>query len=134
MSLLSGLVQDSPINSKTFLEKKRSRLLEDFRFVKQNRWQVSISNINILSRNNLLPGLSLIDIIGHAMEFAEDQHGSRFIQQKLETASRQEKEDTFEVIHIYIKVKPHANLRKCLYFVVVVLLLSTKAFYFIRGP
>ena len=60
--------------------KKISRLLEDF-------------------RNNLLTGLSLSDLTGHVMEFAEDQHGSRFIQQKLETASKQEKESIFNVSH-----------------------------------
>ena len=48
-------------------------------------------------RNNLLPGLSLGDLTGHVMEFAEDQHGSRFIQQKLETAGKQEKENIFKV-------------------------------------
>jgi len=72
-----GLAQSSLLMNKTFSEKKRSSLLEDF-------------------RNNLLPGLSLSDLVGHVMEFAEDQHGSRFIQQKLETASKQEKENIFK--------------------------------------
>uniref|UniRef100_A0A1I8IZ03 PUM-HD domain-containing protein n=1 Tax=Macrostomum lignano TaxID=282301 RepID=A0A1I8IZ03_9PLAT len=56
----------------------RSRLLEDFR---QNR----------------LPNLSLKDLVaaGHVVEFALDQHGSRFIQQKLESASLQEKTQVF---------------------------------------
>jgi hypothetical protein len=35
------------------------------------------------------------DIIGHVAEFCGDQHGSRFIQQKLETATDDEKEAIF---------------------------------------
>eukprot|EP00727_Mastigamoeba_balamuthi_P012133 m51a1_g7542 putative maternal protein pumilio (845) ;mRNA; r:70110-73424 len=37
-------------------------------------------------------GMSLIDIAGHVVEWAQDQHGSRFIQQKLETATSAEKQ------------------------------------------
>ena len=58
--------------------KNRSSLMEDF-------------------RNNLLPSLSLSDLSGHVVEFAQDQHGSRFIQQKLESASKVEKEKIFKV-------------------------------------
>ncbi|KAH9496628.1 Pumilio 2 [Bulinus truncatus] len=50
----------------------RSRLLEDF-------------------RNNRIPNLSLKDLVNHVVEFSQDQHGSRFIQQKLERATPQEK-------------------------------------------
>ena len=50
----------------------RSRLLEDF-------------------RNNRLQNPQLKDITNHVVEFAQDQHGSRFIQQKLERATTQEK-------------------------------------------
>lgn len=41
----------------------------------------------------------LKDIVGHVVEFSRDQHGSRFIQQKLETANKQEKELIFEEIY-----------------------------------
>lgn len=44
----------------------------------------------------------LKDIVGHVVEFSRDQHGSRFIQQKLENASPQEKELIFE------EIKPEA--------------------------
>ncbi|BFZ11213.1 hypothetical protein BsWGS_14255 [Bradybaena similaris] len=54
----------------------RSRLLEDF-------------------RNNRIPNLSLKDLMNHVVEFAQDQHGSRFIQQKLERATPQEKNMIF---------------------------------------
>lgn len=40
----------------------------------------------------------LKDITGHAVEFTKDQHGSRFIQQKLPSASKEEKEVIFNEI------------------------------------
>lgn len=40
----------------------------------------------------------LKDIYGHAVEFTKDQHGSRFIQQKLPTGSAEEKEVIFNEI------------------------------------
>ncbi|CAE6414057.1 unnamed protein product [Rhizoctonia solani] len=54
----------------------RSPLLEQFRADKSKTWQ-------------------LRDIRGHVAEFCGDQHGSRFIQQKLETATDEEKEAVF---------------------------------------
>lgn len=57
----------------------RSRLLEEF-------------------RNNRFPHLQLRDIVNHIVEFSQDQHGSRFIQQKLERATPQEKQLVFNEI------------------------------------
>ncbi|XP_068136306.1 pumilio homolog 2 [Hyperolius riggenbachi] len=57
----------------------RSRLLEDF-------------------RNNRFPNLQLRDLIGHIVEFSQDQHGSRFIQQKLERATPAERQVVFSEI------------------------------------
>ncbi|KAK6633384.1 hypothetical protein RUM44_003986 [Polyplax serrata] len=57
----------------------RSRLLEDF-------------------RNNRFPSLSLRDLSCHIVEFSQDQHGSRFIQQKLERATINEKQMVFNEI------------------------------------
>uniref|UniRef100_A0A672M4P6 Pumilio homolog 1 n=1 Tax=Sinocyclocheilus grahami TaxID=75366 RepID=A0A672M4P6_SINGR len=57
----------------------RSRLLEDF-------------------RNNRYPNLQLREIAGHVMEFSQDQHGSRFIQLKLERASPAERQLVFNEI------------------------------------
>ncbi|CAE6433783.1 unnamed protein product [Rhizoctonia solani] len=54
----------------------RSPLLEQFRADKSKTWQ-------------------LRDIRGHVSEFCGDQHGSRFIQQKLETATDDEKDAIF---------------------------------------
>ena len=57
----------------------RSRLLEEF-------------------RTNRQPHLQLRDIINHFVEFSMDQHGSRFIQQKLERATPPEKDLVFREI------------------------------------
>lgn len=45
----------------------------------------------------------LSDIIGHIVEFSSDQHGSRFIQQKLESCGAEEKALVFK------EVLPHAS-------------------------
>jgi len=57
----------------------RSKLLEDF-------------------RNNRYSNLQLRDLNNHIVEFSQDQHGSRFIQQKLERASVAEKQLVFNEI------------------------------------
>lgn len=57
----------------------RSRLLDDF-------------------RNNRFPNPQLRDLSNHIVEFSRDQHGSRFIQQKLERATSQEKQMVFNEI------------------------------------
>ena len=57
----------------------RSKLLEDF-------------------RNNRYSNLQLRDLTNHIVEFSQDQHGSRFIQQKLERASAAEKQLVFNEI------------------------------------
>ena len=57
----------------------RSKLLDDF-------------------RNSRMPNLQLRDVVGHFTEFSMDQHGSRFIQQKLERATNSEKDLVFQEI------------------------------------
>ena len=57
----------------------RSALLEDFRNNKNKKYE-------------------LRDILGSVVEFSGDQHGSRFIQQKLETAPSEDKQLVFEEI------------------------------------
>jgi len=59
----------------------RSPLLEEFRM-----------------NNKTHRRFELRDIYGHMVEFSGDQHGSRFIQQKLETANSDEKEQVFKEI------------------------------------
>lgn len=53
-------------------------------------------------KNNKARRFELSDILGHVVEFSADQHGSRFIQQKLETVSLEEKSAVFQ------EVLPHA--------------------------
>ncbi|KAF8935476.1 mRNA binding protein puf3 [Haplosporangium gracile] len=62
----------------------RSPLLEEFRSNKSNK------------------KYELKDIAGSVVEFSGDQHGSRFIQQKLETATEEEKAMVFD------EILPHA--------------------------
>lgn len=57
----------------------RSPVLDEFRSNKARKWE-------------------LRDIYGYIVEFSGDQHGSRFIQQKLETATSEEKQFVFEEI------------------------------------
>ncbi|WVW82832.1 hypothetical protein I302_104844 [Kwoniella bestiolae CBS 10118] len=57
----------------------RSALLEDFRLNKVRKWELK-------------------DIFGHIAEFSGDQHGSRFIQQKLETATIEDRQKLFDEI------------------------------------
>ncbi|CAB5175298.1 unnamed protein product [Rhizophagus irregularis] len=49
-------------------------------------------------RNNKNKKYELKDIVGNIVEFSGDQHGSRFIQQKLETANSEEKQLVFDEI------------------------------------
>ncbi|KAL7822194.1 ARM repeat-containing protein [Trichoderma gracile] len=60
----------------------RSALLDEFR----------------VNGNKSSKRYELRDIYNHAVEFSGDQHGSRFIQQKLETANSDEKEQIFREI------------------------------------
>ncbi|KAH7926329.1 ARM repeat-containing protein [Leucogyrophana mollusca] len=57
----------------------RSPQLDEFRANKTRKWE-------------------LRDIFGCVVEFSGDQHGSRFIQQKLETATSEEKQTVFDEI------------------------------------
>jgi hypothetical protein len=57
----------------------RSVLLEEFRNAKNKKYELK-------------------DIAEHIVEFSGDQHGSRFIQQKLETANSEEKQMVFEEV------------------------------------
>ncbi|XP_007640895.1 pumilio homolog 2 isoform X7 [Cricetulus griseus] len=66
-------------NRSDIMPSGRSRLLEDF-------------------RNNRFPNLQLRDLMGHIVEFSQDQHGSRFIQQKLERATPAERQMVFSEI------------------------------------
>nr|ABW81162.1 PMpt5-1 [Capsella rubella] len=49
-------------------------------------------------KSNKTRGFELSEIAGHVVEFSSDQYGSRFIQQKLETATTDEKNIVYEEI------------------------------------
>lgn len=76
-------VVQSPPQRKTPTDKDlaaiRSPLLEEFRSNKNKKYE-------------------LRDLYGHIVEFSGDQHGSRFIQQRLESATSEEKEVIFNEI------------------------------------
>ncbi|MCJ1353527.1 MAG: mRNA binding protein puf3 [Icmadophila ericetorum] len=74
-------VPRGPMLDPTAGENMRSTLLEEFR-----------SNSKGTKRYELK------DIYDHVVEFSGDQHGSRFIQQKLETANSDEKDQIFREI------------------------------------
>ncbi|XP_061997222.1 pumilio homolog 4 isoform X2 [Rosa rugosa] len=54
-------------------------------------------------KNNKNKSFELADIVDHIVEFSTDQYGSRFIQQKLETATVEEK------MKIFPEIIPHAR-------------------------
>ncbi|CAL0334101.1 unnamed protein product [Lupinus luteus] len=53
-------------------------------------------------KNNKTKCFELSELAGHVVEFSADQYGSRFIQQKLETATTEEKNMVYE------EIMPHA--------------------------
>jgi len=61
----------------------RSKLMEEFKSGRGRKFELK-------------------DIVGNVVEFSRDQHGSRFIQQKLESATSEEKELIFK------EISPHA--------------------------
>ncbi|KAK3026888.1 hypothetical protein RJ639_041357 [Escallonia herrerae] len=54
-------------------------------------------------KSNRNRSFELSDVVNHVIEFSTDQYGSRFIQQKLETAVPEEKEKIFQ------EIMPHAR-------------------------
>ena len=84
----------------------RSAQLDEFRANKSRKWELRVSLPH--GRHNLIlasPCLgadaragTVQDIFGYIVEFSGDQHGSRFIQQKLEAASSEEMEIVFDEI------------------------------------
>ncbi|XP_057979154.1 pumilio homolog 4 isoform X2 [Malania oleifera] len=54
-------------------------------------------------KSNKARSFELSDIVDHVVEFSTDQYGSRFIQQKLETAMVEEKNK------IFVEIVPHAR-------------------------
>jgi hypothetical protein len=70
-----------PLRDEARLLQQRSAFLEEFRINKNTK------------------RYELRDLFGYIVEFSGDQHGSRFIQHKLETANSDEKDQIFKEIH-----------------------------------
>ncbi|WKX98127.1 hypothetical protein Q1695_013653 [Nippostrongylus brasiliensis] len=86
--------QPQPSNVPPFNGITQRRVLDDA----AARMHANRSHILEDFRNNRTPPLQISDILTHVVEFAKDQHGSRFIQQKLERASAKEKQLLFEEV------------------------------------
>ncbi|KAK9158488.1 hypothetical protein Scep_005062 [Stephania cephalantha] len=69
----------------------------------RNMEETFISSLLEEFKNNKTRSFELSDIIDHIVEFSADQYGSRFIQQKLETATVEEKNKIFP------EILPHAR-------------------------
>ena len=74
----------------------RSALLEEFRGNKSRKWELRVSQFlaTVLSQADS----QRQDLFGYIAEFSGDQHGSRFIQQKLESATTEEVSTIFDEI------------------------------------
>lgn len=77
----------------------RSPLLEEFRNDRLRAWELKVRLLAAVpvstDRTNYL---AMQDLYGHIVEFSMDQHGSRFIQQRLETATEEERQIIFDEI------------------------------------
>jgi len=73
----------------------RSPLLDEFRANKSRKWELRVSCVVNL---RVITNVAAKDIFGYIVEFSGDQHGSRFIQQKLETTTSEEKQIVFDEI------------------------------------
>ncbi|KAL8689413.1 MAG: hypothetical protein Q9218_004913 [Villophora microphyllina] len=80
-NLMPPTVPRGPAKDQDTTHSTRSACLEEFR-----------------SNGKTNKRYELKDIYGHIVEFSGDQHGSRFIQQKLETANSDEKDQAFREI------------------------------------
>jgi hypothetical protein len=76
----------------------RSPLLDDFRANKSRKWELKVGRTTLLSESLRLTFCGFQDIFGYIVEFSGDQHGSRFIQQKLEGATVDELQTVFDEI------------------------------------
>ncbi|WEW61533.1 mRNA binding protein puf3 [Emydomyces testavorans] len=81
----AGVIPRNPYRDQDASQLLRSPLLEEFRANSKGNKRYELK-----------------DIYNHIVEFSGDQHGSRFIQQKLETANSDEKERVFQ------EIKPNA--------------------------
>ena len=76
----------------------RSQMLEDFKLNSKNKNFTLRVRTHHLKHHPITLTKNLQDLTGHFVEFSGDQNGSRFIQQKLESANSDEKQAVFEEI------------------------------------
>lgn len=78
----------------------RSKLLDEFKANNKTnkKYELKVCKYALCFRH--ITNLTVLqDIYDHIAEFSGDQHGSRFIQSKLETANSEEKERVFREIY-----------------------------------
>ncbi|KAG0749149.1 hypothetical protein G6F57_006009 [Rhizopus arrhizus] len=90
--------QNNPINLSSRHQPRHLRHVSQIQSSNPTAGLVTRSPLLEQFRNSKQKNYELIQLEGHIVEFSGDQHGSRFIQQKLETASGEEKEMVFEEI------------------------------------
>uniref|UniRef100_A0A8H7Y3B3 PUM-HD domain-containing protein n=1 Tax=Psilocybe cubensis TaxID=181762 RepID=A0A8H7Y3B3_PSICU len=78
--LVSSVHRGNRKSRRPYLFTDCTTLMSDFRKNREKHWEFS-------------------EILGHVVEFSNDQHGSRFIQGKLETITDEQKQRAFEEIH-----------------------------------
>ncbi|KAF3795898.1 Pumilio-like protein 1 [Nymphaea thermarum] len=115
MSYTGGLSPDSFNHGSPFRQVERNpRFLSSMRsqnglggsWDSENGGHIDGSHVSSLLeefKNNKIRSFELSEITDHVVEFSADQYGSRFIQQKLETASIEEKNMVFQ------EIVPHAR-------------------------
>ncbi|XP_073124001.1 pumilio homolog 6, chloroplastic-like [Henckelia pumila] len=110
-SMVSPVVSIKPVVGPNFSGGRNSTTHHTFHGNSGKTYGLQNQSWNGMSSNSFLeelklgkgPRFELSDIVGHIGEFSVDQHGSRFIQQKLEHCSLGEKESVFK------EVVPHAS-------------------------
>ncbi|XP_073290419.1 pumilio homolog 6, chloroplastic-like [Primulina huaijiensis] len=109
--IVSPVVSIKPVVGPNFSGGRNSMTHHTFHGNTSKTYGLQNQSWNGMSSNSFLEELKLgkgqrfelSDIVGHIGEFSVDQHGSRFIQQKLEHCSLEEKESVFK------EVVPHAS-------------------------
>ena len=100
VNLLPQAIPRGPAKDQDTGHVTRSACLEEFRSNSKTnkRYELKVRVDLVMQMYQFHCADSEQDIYGHIVEFSGDQHGSRFIQQKLETANSDEKEQAFREI------------------------------------
>ena len=97
-NLLSPPIPRGPARDQDIGQHLRSALLEEFRSNSKTNKRYELK-VRLCARHVTDLSNESQDIYNHVVEFSGDQHGSRFIQLKLETANSDEKDQVFREIH-----------------------------------